>query len=33
MATYEQDDSQKLFDHVGMLQGSALLVVSKELRW
>ena len=29
MAAYERDDSQKLFDHVAMLQGSALLEVSE----
>ena len=27
MAAFERDDSQKLFDHVAILQGSALLEV------
>jgi hypothetical protein len=29
MAAYKRNDSQKLFDHVAMLQGSTLLVVSE----
>jgi hypothetical protein len=32
MAAYERDDSQKMFDHVAMLQGSALPGVSEGLR-
>ena len=31
-ATYERDDSQQLFDHVAVLQGSAFPVVSEGLR-
>ena len=31
-AAYERDDSQQLFDHVAVLQGSAFPVVSKSPR-